>query len=246
MRIAALYDIHGNLPALDAVLDQVRRLGVDQVVVGGDVLPGPMPLATLERLYALDVPVQFLYGNGEVAVVDELARKPSKLPENYQPMITWNAQQVAGFHERLTCWPKTIRLDVPELGSVLFCHGTPRSEDEIFTRITPEERLLPLFDGLDAAVVVCGHTHMQFDRTVGTTRVINAGSVGMPVGKYGADWLLLDDGIHLRHADYDVTAGAEMMAATACPLAREFFAHGVLHPASEADMLAAFEAVAVT
>ena len=245
MRLAALYDIHGNLPALEAVLGEIDRLGVDRVVVGGDVLPGPMPLATLERLSALAMPVQFLYGNGEVAVLDELAGEPSKVPEQYRPMIAWNAGQVAAHRDALAVWPNTVRVDVPGLGAILFCHGTPRNEDEVFTRITPEARLLPLFDGLGAAVVVCGHTHMQFDRVVGATRIVNAGSVGIPMGRQGADWLLIDDRVHLRHTDYDVAAGAEAIAATACPLAREFFAHQVLNPASEADMLAAFEAVAV-
>ena len=89
----------------------------------------------------------------------------------------------------LASWPRTLRLDVDGLGGVLFCHGTPRSETEIFTRLTPEERLVPLFDGLQVSVAVCGHTHMQFDRQIGPTRVVNAGSVGMPFGTTGACWV---------------------------------------------------------
>ena len=82
MRVAALYDIHGNLPALEAVLEQVRQAAVDQVVVGGDVLPGPMPCETLRRLLDLEIPVQFIYGNGEVAVLEQLAgREPVGVPE---------------------------------------------------------------------------------------------------------------------------------------------------------------------
>ena len=82
----------------------------------------------------------------------------------------------------MASWPKTFRLEVPGLGPVFFCHATPRNENECFTRLTPEERLTPLFDPLAAAVAVCGHTHMQFDRVIGKTRVVNAGSVGMPFG----------------------------------------------------------------
>src|SRR5512142_2914911 len=73
MRVAALYDIHGNLPAREAVLDEIDRLGVDQVVVGGDVLPGPMPRQALERLLNLDRPVHFIHGNGELAILSLLA-----------------------------------------------------------------------------------------------------------------------------------------------------------------------------
>ena len=68
MRVATICDIHGNLPALDAVLQDIRQAGVDQIVVAGDVLPGPMPRETLVRLLDLDPPAQFVYGNGELAV----------------------------------------------------------------------------------------------------------------------------------------------------------------------------------
>ncbi len=73
MRIAAIYDIHGNLPALEAVLEEIRLERVDQVVVGGDVIPGPMPRETLASVLSLNVPTRFLYGNCEVAVLEQLA-----------------------------------------------------------------------------------------------------------------------------------------------------------------------------
>ena len=89
------------------------------------------------------------------------------------------------------------------MGSVLFCHSTPRSETEIFTRLTPEDRFIPLFDRLDVSLIVCGHTHMQFDRMIGNTRVVNAGSIGEPFGKPGADWVLLGpDDVEFRHTSY--------------------------------------------
>ena len=192
MRLAALYDIHGNLPALEAVLEQVREADVDHVVVGGDVLPGPMPRETIRCLLDLEIPVQFIYGNGEVAVLEQMAGKePAGVPEQYLPAMRWTAEQVQEHRALLSSWPMTLRVDVRGLGDVLFCHATPRNENECFTRLTPEDRLLPICDGLGASVVVCGHTHMQFDRIVGRTRVVNAGSVGMPFGEPGADWLLL-------------------------------------------------------
>ena len=80
MGIAALYDIHGNLPALEAVLDDVRTADVDSIVIGGDVVPGPLPRETLACLEALEIPVRFLHGNGESAVLAELAGKDSAVP----------------------------------------------------------------------------------------------------------------------------------------------------------------------
>ncbi|MFN2572148.1 MAG: metallophosphoesterase, partial [Gemmatimonadales bacterium] len=125
------------------------------------------------------------------------------------------------------------------LGEVMFCHATPRNNTEIFTRLTPEDRLLPVFEGVGAAVVVCGHTHMQFDRMVGDIRVVNAGSVGMPFGAPGADWLLLGPDIELRHTDYDLTGAAERIRNTEYPQAQDFAAHNVLEAPATANILAA-------
>lgn len=124
-----------------------------------------------------------------------------------------------------------------------FCHATPRSDTEIFTRLTPEEFLRPVFADVDAALVVCGHTHMQFDRTIGSTRIVNAGSVGMPFGDPGAYWLLLDPDAQLRHTAYDLEAAADRIRRTAYPGAEEFAARNVLHPRSEQETLTAFSRV---
>lgn len=78
MRVAAIYDIHGNLPALEAVIEEIRHERVDHVVVGGDVLPGPMPRETLARLAGLGIPAQCVYGNGEVAVLEQMAGKQQR------------------------------------------------------------------------------------------------------------------------------------------------------------------------
>jgi predicted phosphodiesterase len=171
-RVAALYDIHGNLPALEAVLDRVRRSAVDCIVVGGDVVPGPMPGETLDLLLGLDVPVHPIQGNSEVAVLAELAASElAPMPESARAIVRWTARHLRPDHARwLASWPRKLRLELEGLGDVLFCHGTPRHDNEIFTRATPEESLLPLFEGLGVSIVVCGHTHMQFDRRVGDAR----------------------------------------------------------------------------
>lgn len=249
MRVAALFDIHGNLPALEAVFQDVRHADVDQVIVGGDVVPGPMPRETLRSLLDLDIPVQFIHGNCELAVLAQIRATEASpvtywgtisgrpLPDADQRVMRWTAQQLSREYEPLLAsWPKTLRLEVPGLGNVLFCHGTPRSETEVFTRLTSADRLAPVFDGLGASVVVCGHSHMQFDRMIGETRVVNAGSVGMPFGDPGAFWTLLGPDVQLRRTFYDLTKAAERIRATEYPQAEED-ARAILAPPSEAEML---------
>ena len=140
----------------------------------------------------------------------------------------------------LRSWPGTLSLEIPVVGRVLFCHGTPRSETECFTRLTPAERLQSVFEGLNAGLVVCGHTHMQFDRMIGGVRVVNAGSVGMPFGQPGAYWLLLDGDVQLRHTSYDLAEAAALVQATCYPEAQDFAARSILRPPSEEEMLEAF------
>ncbi len=253
MRVAGLYDIHGNLPALEAVIQDIRQAGVDQVVVGGDVVPGPMPRETLRHLLDLELPVQFIRGNCELAVLAQMAATDSGSvtywgtasgappPEPLREVMRWTAQRLHPEYESVfASWPKSLRLEIRGLGEVLFCHSTPRSETEIFTRLTPEDRLLPIFESLQVSVVVCGHTHMQFDRMIGRTRVVNAGSVGMPFGDPGAFWALIGPEVQLRRTPYDLAKAAERIRDTAYPQAQEFAAHNVLQPPSEEEMLEAF------
>ena len=243
MRVAAIYDIHGNLPALEAVLREVEVANVDQVVVGGDVFPGPMPRESLRRLLTLHLPVHFICGNGDREVLARMRGGESEsVPEQFREVFRWVAAQLSEADEaRIAEWPATLRMDIPGLGPVLFCHATPRNDTEIFTRVTPEERLLPIFGGIDAEHVVCGHTHMQFDRMVGGVRVVNAGSTGMPFGEPGAYWLLLGPGVELRHTSYDLEAAAAQIRASTYPQADTFAAHNLLHPPTENSMLEAFK-----
>jgi putative phosphoesterase len=242
MRVAALYDIHGNLPALEAVLHDIRQADVDHVVVGGDVIPGPMPHETLTCLLDLDVPVQFIQGNGDREVLAQIRGTGiGAVPEQFREVMRWVAQQLSPEYEQLLAsWPKTVRVEIRGLGEVLFCHATPRNDAEVFTRLTPEDRLLPVFEGLNVPVVICGHTHMQFDRTIGQVRVVNAGSVGMPFGEPGAYWLLLGPNVELRHTPYDLTTAAERIRDTNYPQAQEFAAHNILKPPTEGEILKVF------
>ena len=240
--VAALFDIHGNLPALEAVLDEFRRLSVDEVIVGGDVFPGPMPMAVLERLNRLEMPVRFIRGNGDrVVLAAKAGRDISEVPEPFQDVVRWCARHLDDEREgRIAAWPLTLRTRVEGLGEVLFCHATPRSDTQIFTKLTAENRLRPLFDPLEVSVIVCGHTHMPFDRRVGNTRVVNAGSVGMPFGAPGAYWALLGPGLELRRTEYDLRQAADRVRATPYPRAEEFAARNIIAPPSEEEMLQAF------
>jgi putative phosphoesterase len=245
VRVAALFDIHGNLPALEAVLDDLKRVGVDEIVVGGDVFPGPMASEVLSRLTALSIPVHFIKGNGDRVVVTARAGGDiSEVPAAYRDVIRWNAGTLTDdAAKRIGEWPRTIRVDVAGLGEVLFCHATPRNDTEIFTRLTERDRLVAVFEGI-RGVVVCGHTHMQFDRTIGSARIVNAGSVGMPFGRPGAYWLLLGPGgAELRRKEYDLDAAARRVRNTKYPKAEEFADRNILRPPSEDEMLAAYSRV---
>jgi predicted phosphodiesterase len=177
--VAALYDIHGNLPALEAVLRDVRSASVARIVIGGDVLPGPMPVECLMALRSLDLPVDYIMGNGDRMVIEAMSGKPpTSLPPAAQRVIRWNAQQLGPVHQRdVSQWTPIVQRRT-DAGDVLFCHATPRNDTEIFTRNTPDNVVSGAFAGVVADVAVCGHTHMQFDRMVGTLRVVNAGASG--------------------------------------------------------------------
>jgi diadenosine tetraphosphatase ApaH/serine/threonine PP2A family protein phosphatase len=211
-----------------------------------------MPGETLRRLLSLDLSVHFIHGNGELAILAQIAAARTgvvtywgttsggPLPEPYLEIYRWTVEQLKPEDESvLASWPKTLQLEIEGLGTILFCHGTPRSETEIFTRLTSEERLLPLFESLEVSVVVCGHTHMQFDRMIGRTRVVNAGSVGEPYGKPGAYWLLLGPDVQFQYTPYDLTKAADQIRQTNHPQAEES-AQGILEPPSEQEMLEIF------
>jgi len=242
MRVACLFDIHANLPALEAVLAAVRDAHVDRIVVGGDVLPGPMPRETIDLLDSLDIPADFIIGNGDretaVAARGEVS---SIIPEFFREAMKWNAGQLQPRDlEAIDSWPLTKQLAVEGIGEVLFCHATPRNDTEIFLKTTSDDKLRPIFDSLGVQVVVCGHTHMQFDRIVGRTRIVNAGSVGMPFQAAGAYWAVLGPGVSLRRTSYDLDRAAARVRATAYPQATQCAA-GILTPPDEQATLEQFK-----
>jgi predicted phosphodiesterase len=241
MRVAALYDVHGNLPALEAVLTEVEASEPDAVVVGGDIAIGPMPRATLERLLALGERAFFLRGNGDREIAD-----PPQGGDLWEERTRWSASQLdRGQLAWLAALPDTQTVDVDGLGPVLFCHGSPRRDDEILTAISPEERVAAAVAGVAEPLVVCGHTHVQFDRQAAGKRLVNAGSVGMPYeAQPGAYWALLGPDLELRRTDYDLEAAAETIRATGFPAADELAAENVLTVPSAEEATEQFEAMA--
>jgi putative phosphoesterase len=242
-QVAALYDIHGNLPALEAALSAVDSARADGIVVGGDVVLGPMPRETLDRLLALGPRARFIRGNCDRLVVDAFDGRPlTRWPPVIREPIAWTTQQLDRHHrDFLASLPDTLVVNVQGLGGVLFCHATPRSDEEIFTASTPAEHLRPMLDGVTQSLVVCGHTHMQFDRSVDGVRLINAGSVGMPYGRPGAYWLLLGPDVRLMRTEYDLERTAELVRKTSYPHAAEFASRHVLSPDTEQEALSLFE-----
>jgi putative phosphoesterase len=226
VRIAAIYDVHGNLPALEAVLAEVDALTPDAIVVGGDVAAGPMPVETLDALRARGA--LFVRGNADrvldVGDADEA--------ETWVRARRWVAARLG--LERLAflaALPLDVTLDVERLGRVRFCHGAPGSDELTITRLTPDDRLRRLLAGVNEQVVVCGHTHLQFDRVVDSIRVVNAGSVGAPYeAEPAAYWALLGPDVELRRTDYDVEAAIAAIAATGYPKTEEAVGYLRLDP----------------
>jgi putative phosphoesterase len=196
MRVAALYDIHGHLRALDAILAVAKA---DEIVIGGDIVLGGSSRETLDRVIALGPRAHVIRGNCDRLVVDAFDGRPlpPKLPTAIQDSIRATAKQLGQHHrDFLAALPETL-----VLGSVLFCHATPRDDDEIFAVDTPADTVRLMFSGVSQPLAVCGHTHVQFERVIDGLRIVNAGSVGMPLGPPGAYWLLLDPDVHLMRTD---------------------------------------------
>jgi predicted phosphodiesterase len=243
MSVAVLADIHANLPALDAVLDEPDVMGADAVVLLGDIALGPMPAETLDRLAALGDRAVWVHGNCEREIVT--AFDGGEIPGPTGAAATASADLIGRAHrDRLDQLPLTVTLDIDGLGPALFCHASPRRDDEMLLVDSPPGRWADALDGVEAGVVVCGHTHMPFDRLAGGRRVVNPGSVGMPYGHPGAGWALLGPDVALRRTMYDAAAAARIIEASGYADAQQWAADYVLNHYSDTEALEAFTAIA--
>ena len=247
MKTAAIYDIHGNLPALEAVLNEIDREGVDMIDVGGDIVPGPMSRDVLEMLLNLGDRVSWIRGNCEREVVEAFdgGTFDQIKSQEVRAVTIWTAGQMERRHrDFMAGLPEKISFRVEGVGEVLFCHGSPRSDMEILTVATPEERLRQALAGVKENVVICGHTHVQFDRVCEGKRVVNAGSVGMPYGDPGAYWLLLGPDVSLRKTNYDLEGAAALVRKSGYPLAQDFADNTILKPETAEEAIEYFERMA--
>ena len=216
MRVAAISDVHGNAPALEAVLAELERAQVDAVVFCGDLTWGPLPRETLELVDGIAVPTHFVRGNADRAVGEIQARDDLSEIEAYQ------RRAHGGLWERPFAFEAGVSLEVDGLGTTRFTHGSPRSDEECVTERTPEDRVREFAAGVPERVIVHGHTHVQYERTVAGLRVLNPGSVGIPYAdEPGAYWAVLGPDVELRRTEYDLDAAAERIAASGDPFAEE-------------------------
>jgi predicted phosphodiesterase len=244
MRVAVLADIHGNLPALDAVLRDVDDAGAQIIVLNGDIADGPMPRETLDRLADLGDRALWIRGNTDRWLVDAFdghLQLPG-LPTNPSAeWFTWCAERLDQPHrELLADLPLSVTLEVDGLGPVAFCHATARDDNEFILVDSPVSMYHDAFADLPAPTVVLGHTHMPFDRLADRRRFVNAGSVGLGYGHAGASWALLDHGIVLRRTYYDTEAAADLLLAASDLPGVADVAANVRRPESDVAALDAF------
>ena len=228
MRVAALADVHGNAPALAAVLEEVERERPELVVFCGDLTWGSLPRETLALVRAMAIPARFVRGNADRMVgVETEGRGPWMTQQHTSKDLAF----LAGFEP-------TVDVDVDGLGLTCFCHGSPRSDEECVTERTPAERVHEFMAGVDARAVVTGHVHVSYDRVVDGIRTIGPGSVGLPhESGPGARWALLGPDVELRHTDYDVEAAVALMRATDDPRV-ELIVELMLDPPSRDEVIA--------
>jgi predicted phosphodiesterase len=240
--VAVLSDIHGVLPALDAVLAEPAVAAADRIVLTGDIAAGPQPTEVLDRLLSLGERVTWVRGNADRELADLARGRDIPVPDEISP---WAARQLSPDHVSwLAGLSHPVTLEVDGFGPVLFCHGTPRDDAEVVLVDTRMGRWAEVLAGLDAEVttVVCGHTHMQFLRQADRVQIINPGSVGMPYGRAGAHWALLAGGaVALHRSEFDAAAACAAVAEqSAFPGAAEWADYFIHARASDAEAIAAF------
>ena len=215
MRVAALYDVHGCRAALHAVLAEVDAEDVDAILFGGDLFLGPQPAETAELVRSVEA--SFVRGNCD-REPDDWTR--SKLDEE---TLAWSQS-----------WPLTVELD-----GVLYCHASPQHDMRpILTVVSPPERFDEALEGVDARLVIAGHTHMQFRRG----RWANAGSVGWPAqDDVAAFWALVSDDVEFRRTAFDLDLAESEILASGWPEAESFVAENIRTPPSRAEAIEWFE-----
>ncbi|MFB8085952.1 metallophosphoesterase family protein [Streptomyces sp. NPDC055992] len=240
-QVVVLSDIHGVLPALEAVLDEPEVRTADRIVLTGDITAGPQPTQVLDLLTGLGDRVIWISGNADRELLEYRRGQRDTIPD---PIAPWAAEQLREDHlDLLTRLAGSLTLPLRGMGKVLFCHATPRNDEEVVLVDSRLERWQEVLSDLDADIrtVVLGHTHMPFVRLVHGRLVINPGSVGMPYGRTGAHWALLGPGVELRTTNFDIEAAiTQVTQDSAYPEITEWANYFLRAHANDADALAAF------
>lgn len=240
-RLAVLSDVHGVLPALEAVLAEPEVAAADRIVLTGDITAGPQPGAVLDLLRAQGERVLWVGGNADRELVEYRRGERTEIPD---PIGPFAARELTGEQvEFLADLPRTLTLRVRGLGTVLFCHATPRDDEEVVLVDSRPARWAEVLTGLDADIgtVVCGHTHMPYVRLAHGRLVVNPGSVGMPYGRPGAHWCLLGPGTDLRVTRYDIPAAvARLVRECAYPDIAAWAGYFLHARATDTEVLAAW------
>jgi predicted phosphodiesterase len=245
-KVAVLSDIHGVVPALEAVLAEPDVRDADTIVLTGDIVTGPQPARTLDLLMSLGERVRWVKGNCERDIIEVSRGEPTAAPPEPTPFSPWIVPLLSPDQlELLDRLPATLILDVSGLGEVLFCHATPRDDEELVFVDSDLTRWAEVLAGVPDTVgtIVCGHTHMPFVRLADRRTIVNAGSIGMPYGTTGAQWALLADGaVQLRRTEFDREAAcATIKADTTYPDIDQFLDFFVRDPVSDSAALTSFK-----
>ncbi|MEV6481383.1 metallophosphoesterase family protein [Streptomyces sp. NPDC051576] len=242
-RVAVLSDIHGVLPALEAVLAEPELMAADRIVLTGDITAGPQPAEVVDLLREQGDRVLWLSGNADRELVEYRRGERDDIPDPIGPYAATalRSDQI----DFLAALPKTLTLSIRGLGKVLFCHATPRDDEEVVLVDSRPARWTEVLTGLDDSIrtVVCGHTHMPYIRLAQGRLIVNPGSIGMPYGRPGAHWCLLGPGTDLRVTPYDIpTATARLTRESGYPEIAEWADYFLNARASDTEALGVFGA----
>jgi predicted phosphodiesterase len=198
-RLAILADVHGNLPALEAVLQDLAPFKVDHVIVAGDVINwGPFSAPVMERVTREGWAV--IRGNNEFYLLDHDTPRAPAAWEAYA-LLPWLSQQLNGrWRNAIAAWPDALSLRFPDAPPLRVVHGSPRSPWEPIYPISTDEEVEAMLAGVEEATVIAAHTHLAMDRRVGRRRILNPGSVGVPLdGVFCARYMLLEGDVEGWH-----------------------------------------------
>jgi putative phosphoesterase len=230
MRDGFISDIHGNLPALEAVLEDLKQRDLDRIICLGDICFGPQAHECLERVRELDCPV--ILGNWDSWSIDGFPPADDPVGIMLYEIGAWWAEHLTDDDRAFVrTFQRTLELPLEGGARMLCFHGSPRNFSDFIFATTPDSELEDIFDGIEATVLVGGHTHLQMLRRFGPSVFVNPGSVGQPFSQWWprqirvahwAEYGVIDvvgdaTEIELRRVPFDLDALLKLLAASDMP-----------------------------